>query len=58
MICPYLVNVSLLVGAILSWGIMWPLIATRKGKWYGRNLDDNDLKGLEGYKVSRSLVKK
>ncbi|KAJ8442184.1 hypothetical protein Cgig2_005124 [Carnegiea gigantea] len=51
MICPYLVNVSLLVGAILSWGIMWPLIATRKGKWYGRNLDDNDLQGLEGYKV-------
>lgn len=51
MICPYLVNVSLLVGAILSWGIMWPLIATRKGKWYGGNLDDNDLQGLEGYKV-------
>lgn len=51
MICPYLVNISLLVGAILSWGIMWPLIATRKGKWYDAKLDDNDLQGLEGYKV-------
>ncbi|KAL6351197.1 hypothetical protein AAG906_031783 [Vitis piasezkii] len=26
MICPYLINVSVLVGAILSWGLMWPLI--------------------------------
>ncbi|KAK6154070.1 hypothetical protein DH2020_013709 [Rehmannia glutinosa] len=31
MICPYLINISLLVGAILSWGVMWPLIQQKKG---------------------------
>nr|GME19577.1 probable metal-nicotianamine transporter YSL7 [Ipomoea batatas] len=38
MICPYLINISLLLGAILSWGIMWPLIQDRKGHWYPANL--------------------
>ncbi|GJW79539.1 probable metal-nicotianamine transporter YSL7, partial [Tanacetum coccineum] len=31
MICPYLINISLLVREILSWGVMWPLISERKG---------------------------
>ncbi|GJZ45985.1 RNA-directed DNA polymerase, eukaryota, reverse transcriptase zinc-binding domain protein [Tanacetum coccineum] len=26
MICPYIINISLLLGAIPSWGIMWPII--------------------------------
>ncbi|CAH1454603.1 unnamed protein product [Lactuca virosa] len=34
MICPYMVNISLLIGAIMSWGIMWPLIEAKKGIWY------------------------
>ncbi|KAA8547637.1 hypothetical protein F0562_004066 [Nyssa sinensis] len=51
MICPYLVNISLLVGGILSWGIMWPLIEDRKGHWYPANLSPTSLQGLEGYKI-------
>ncbi|KAL3835312.1 hypothetical protein ACJIZ3_010048 [Penstemon smallii] len=51
MICPHIVNVSLLVGGILSWGIMWPLIETRKGHWYSATLDPDDIQGLRGYKV-------
>ncbi|KAJ8444193.1 hypothetical protein Cgig2_031013 [Carnegiea gigantea] len=51
MICPYLINISLLVGAILSWGIMWPLIHTREGHWYEKGLGSGDLHGLQGYKV-------
>ncbi|KAH9621150.1 hypothetical protein KSS87_010390 [Heliosperma pusillum] len=51
MICPYIINVSLLVGAILSWGIMWPLIGTRKGHWYDRSLSDSNLHGLQGYRI-------
>ncbi|KAL4186159.1 hypothetical protein AMTRI_Chr09g32400 [Amborella trichopoda] len=55
MICPYIVNVSLLLGAILSWGIMWPLIETQVGKWYPAGQDDN-LKGLPGYRVFISIA--
>lgn len=51
MICPYLINVSLLLGAILSWGIMWPLIEDRKGHWYPADLSPSSLSGLQGYKV-------
>ncbi|KAG2330120.1 hypothetical protein Bca52824_001300 [Brassica carinata] len=40
MICPYLINVSLLVGSILSWG-----------KWYSADLSSSSLHGLQGYKV-------
>lgn len=51
MICPYLINVSLLVGAILSWGIMWPLIEDRKGHWYPADQSPSSLHGIQGYRV-------
>ncbi|XWS42943.1 hypothetical protein CRYUN_Cryun16bG0057400 [Craigia yunnanensis] len=51
MICPYIVNISLLLGGILSWGLMWPLIETRKGDWYPAHLPSNNMHGLQGYKV-------
>ncbi|CAA0813424.1 Probable metal-nicotianamine transporter YSL7 [Striga hermonthica] len=51
MICPYIINVSLLVGAILSWGIMWPLILQKKGNWYSAEYSSSSLHGLQGYKV-------
>ena len=54
MICPYLINVSVLVGAILSWGLMWPLIKNRKGDWYSAELSDSNLMGVQGYRVSSS----
>ncbi|KAJ8549220.1 hypothetical protein K7X08_032927 [Anisodus acutangulus] len=51
MICPYLINISLLVGAILSWGIMWPLIEDRKGHWYPADQSPSSLHGIQGYRV-------
>ncbi|KAG8378608.1 hypothetical protein BUALT_Bualt07G0003200 [Buddleja alternifolia] len=51
MICPHIVNVSLLIGGILSWGLMWPLIETRKGHWYSATLGPGDIQGLRGYQV-------
>ncbi|TKY47317.1 metal-nicotianamine transporter YSL7 [Spatholobus suberectus] len=51
MICPYIINISLLVGGILSWAIMWPLIDARKGDWYSAELKPSSLHGLQGYKV-------
>ncbi|CAN8265027.1 unnamed protein product [Cochlearia groenlandica] len=51
MICSHLVNLSLLFGAILSWGIMWPLIARLKGEWFPATLPESSMKSLNGYKV-------
>lgn len=51
MICSRLVNLSLLFGAVLSWGVMWPLISNRKGNWYPSTLPESSMKSLNGYKV-------
>ena len=34
MICPHIVNWSMLLGAILSWGFMWPMLEKRAGDWW------------------------
>jgi len=52
MICPYIINISVLLGELLSWGLMWPLIDTKKGDWYPADLKPDSLNGLQGYKVS------
>lgn len=52
MICPYIVNISVLLGGILSWGLMWPLIDTKKGDWYSAELSSTNMQGLQGYRVS------
>lgn len=51
MICPHIVNISVLLGGILSWGLMWPLIETKKGDWYSADLKSTDIHGLQGYRV-------
>ncbi|KAF9624991.1 hypothetical protein IFM89_016811 [Coptis chinensis] len=51
MICPHIINVSVLVGGIISWGLMWPLIEKRKGHWYPADVPSGSLQGLQGYKV-------
>lgn len=56
MICPYIINVSVLLGGILSWGLMWPLIEKRKGDWYSADLSPTSLHGLQGYKVFISIA--
>lgn len=51
MICSHLVNLSLLLGAVVSYGIMWPLIKELKGEWYPASLSESSMKSLNGYKV-------
>lgn len=51
MICPHIVNISLLIGAVASWGLMWPLINNKKGKWFPEDLPESNMKSLNGYKV-------
>lgn len=54
LICPHLVNCSVLFGAIISWGFLWPFVSKHAGDWYPADLGSNDFKGLYGYKVWRS----
>ncbi|KAK9122242.1 hypothetical protein Syun_019859 [Stephania yunnanensis] len=56
MICSHLVNLSLLLGAVLSWGVMWPLIQQQKGDWYSADLKESSMKSLTGYKVFISIA--
>ncbi|PIN21402.1 hypothetical protein CDL12_05875 [Handroanthus impetiginosus] len=56
MICSHLVNLSLLIGAVLSWGIMWPLISDRKGDWFPHSIKESSMKSLNGYKVFISIA--
>ncbi|KAJ6754491.1 OLIGOPEPTIDE TRANSPORTER YGL114W-RELATED [Salix purpurea] len=51
LICPHIVNCSVLLGAIISWGFLWPFITHHAGSWYPADLSSNDFKGLYGYKV-------
>ncbi|KAF8693004.1 hypothetical protein HU200_039375 [Digitaria exilis] len=51
MICSHIVNVSTLLGAILSWGLLWPLISKQKGEWYPANIPESSMKSLYGYKA-------
>lgn len=55
MICSHLVNLSLLIGAVLSWGVMWPLLSELKGTWYSGNFPESSMKSLQGYKVFISI---
>ena len=52
MICPHIVNVSMMLGAILSWGILWPYIDGKAGDWFPVGLKEHDFKGLFGYQVT------
>ncbi|KAL7165661.1 hypothetical protein ACSBR2_041357 [Camellia fascicularis] len=50
MICPHIVNLSTLLGAVLSWGVMWPLLANFKGLWFPSTIPESSMKSLNGYK--------
>lgn len=56
MICSHIVNLSLLIGAVLSWGVMWPLISEKKGDWFPQNIKESSMKSLNGYKVFISIA--
>ncbi|XP_010541874.1 PREDICTED: metal-nicotianamine transporter YSL1 [Tarenaya hassleriana] len=56
MICSHLVNISLLLGAVLSFGVMWPLLDKLKGSWFPENLDEHNMRSIYGYKVFLSVA--
>lgn len=56
MICSWLVDYSVLFGAVLSWGIMWPLISKQEGNWYPAGLPGNSFQGLYAYKTFTAIA--
>lgn len=52
---PQIVNLSILAGAVLSWGILWPVINTKAGQWYPVSTDEHNVKGLFGYQIFLQL---
>lgn len=54
MIGSHRVNLSVLLGAVFSWGIMWPVIGKHKGYWFPADLPGYSMQGLSGYKVTFS----
>jgi uncharacterized oligopeptide transporter (OPT) family protein len=56
MICPYIINFSLLLGSVVSWGIMWPYIESKRGLWYDAKLPRSSLHGLNGYQIFISIA--
>ncbi|KAL6624471.1 hypothetical protein ACP70R_031792 [Stipagrostis hirtigluma subsp. patula] len=55
MICPHMVNLALLFGAIFSWGFLWPYIESKKGQWYHTD-SPTSLTGSNGYKMHKNHV--
>ncbi|GFP94154.1 metal-nicotianamine transporter ysl1 [Phtheirospermum japonicum] len=56
MICPHVVNLSLLLGAVISYGLMWPLIRNLKGEWFPADIPESSMKSLNGYRVFISIA--
>lgn len=55
MICPPMVNFSLLFGAVISSAILWPILQAKQGTWYDADASPSSLKGLNGYKVPMGI---
>ncbi|XP_048562697.1 probable metal-nicotianamine transporter YSL1 isoform X1 [Triticum urartu] len=51
MICPVLINFSMLFGSIITSFFLWPTLQSKKGDWYNDPSPTN-FKGINGYKVS------
>ncbi|GJW26625.1 hypothetical protein Tco_0040436 [Tanacetum coccineum] len=51
LICAHIINRSILFGAMLSWGLLWPFITTRAGTGIQPHLGTNDFKSIYEYKV-------
>ncbi|KAL6848371.1 hypothetical protein ACP4OV_021665 [Aristida adscensionis] len=56
MICPTLINISMLAGSILSAAVVVPYIESNKGVWYDVSYRAGNMKGIYGYKMLISIA--
>ncbi len=45
----------MMLGAVISWGILWPVIDGKRGVWYPADTDQSSMQGLYGYKIFITL---
>jgi hypothetical protein len=55
MICPLLINFSLLFRAVVSSGIMWPLLKRKQGDWF-TDPTLSSLRGINDYNLGLGAV--
>lgn len=50
---PHHIVASMMFGAVISWGLMWPILDGKKGDWYPATLGQGttDVSGLSGYQI-------
>jgi hypothetical protein len=46
----------MLAGALISWGVMWPVLNSKQGEWFPANLAAWDVRGLYGYQLSLAVA--
>lgn len=56
MICSHIVNISLILGAVLSWGVISPLLKRFEGDWFPSNIPHTSMKSMQGYKVFLTIA--
>ncbi|KAJ0966855.1 hypothetical protein J5N97_023772 [Dioscorea zingiberensis] len=55
MICGPMVGISMLVGGIISWGYLWPLVESKEGEWY-KPQPFISMTGMSGYVISVTIA--
>eukprot|EP00775_Hariotina_reticulata_P007935 gene7935-8131_t len=55
LIAPVSVAWSMIVGGIISWGLLWPVFSGKQGSWFPAGLAEWDTRGVYGYYLAGAL---
>lgn len=50
------VSWSMLVGGVISWGLLWPVLSGKEGSWYRSGLLGWDIRGVFGYHLCMAIA--
>jgi hypothetical protein len=55
-LAPISVTWSMLVGGLISWGLLWPLLSHMEGQWFAARLEPWDIRGAYGYYLTVAMA--
>jgi uncharacterized oligopeptide transporter (OPT) family protein len=55
-IAPLSIAWSLLVGGVISWGLLWPVLSSKSGSWFPAGLPEWDPRGVYGYVLTTAIA--
>lgn len=55
-LAPISVTWSVLIGGLVSWGLLWPVLSSKEGKWFPRELQPWDIRGVFGYRLTVAMA--